>query len=189
MSKKSILVFAGSARKDSFNKTLARYAAQLLTENGIAHSFADLNDYEAPVYHGDLEAEHGIPDSMKAFKSLMKSHDAFLIVSPEYNGFVPPLLINTFSWCSRPEEGDSNLVATRGKYIGLMATSLGPMGGIRMLPRLREALSDLGAIVIPGPIAVGSAMMAFDDDGQIKDGATKDRIKALIDNLTDIAGF
>jgi len=189
VSQKSILVFAGSARKDSFNKKLAQYAAKILAEKGIDHSLADLNDYEAPVYHGDLEAESGIPESMRAFKALMKLHDAFLIASPEYNGFVPPLLINTFSWCSRPEEGESNLVATRGKYVGLMATSPGPMGGIRMLPRLREALHDLGAMVVPGPIAVGSAMNTFDADGNLTDDGMAGRIKSLIDTLTKTAGF
>ena len=189
MAGKSVLVFAGSARKDSFNKKLARFACTLLEEKNVSHSFADLGDFTAPVYHGDDEAAHGIPERMKAFKALMKNHDAFLIASPEYNGFVPPLLINTFSWCSRPEEGDSNLVATRGKYVGLMATSPGGMGGIRMLPRLREALCDLGAIVVPGSISVGSAMQAFDDNGGLLDEGTKKRINTLIDTLVQEADF
>lgn len=189
MGQKSILVFAGSARKDSFNKKLARYAAKLLADKDIPHSFADLNDFQAPVYHGDNEAETGIPDSMKQFKELMKSHDVFLIASPEYNGFVPPLLINTFSWCSRPEPGDSNLVATRGKYVGLMATSPGAMGGIRMLPRLREALSDLGAIVVPGPVAIGGAMRAFDEKGNLSDEANQKRISTLIETLVATGGL
>ena len=186
---KSILVFAGSARQDSFNKKLAQYAARQLADNNIKHSFADLNDYQAPVYHGDLEAGAGIPESMTQFKQLMRSHDAFLIASPEYNGFVPPLLINTFSWCSRPEPGDTTLVATRGKYIGLMATSPGAMGGIRMLPRLREALGDLGAIVIPGPVAIGGAMNAFDDDGNLIDEGNQKRVKTLIETLVTNAGI
>ncbi|MEP2988477.1 MAG: NAD(P)H-dependent oxidoreductase [Parasphingorhabdus sp.] len=189
MGQKSVLVFAGSARKDSFNKILAQYGAKQLADKGIEHSFADLNDYQAPLYHGDHESETGIPDSMKRFKQLMKSHDAFLIASPEYNGFVPPLLINTFSWCSRPESGDTNLMATRGKYIGLMSTSPGPMGGIRMLPRLREALSDLGAVTVPGPVAIGSSMAAFDEDGNLIDEGNQKRVSALIDTLIAIAGI
>ncbi len=189
MGQKSVLVFAGSARKDSFNKKLAQYAAKQLADKGIEHSFADLNDYQAPLYHGDHESETGIPESMQRFKQLMKSHDAFLIASPEYNGFVPPLLINTFSWCSRPEPGDTNLIATRLKHIGLMATSPGAMGGIRMLPRLREALCDLGAIVIPGPVAIGGAMTAFDEDGNLIDEGNQKRISALIETLTATAGI
>lgn len=187
MGQKSVLVFAGSARKDSFNKKLAQYVAKQLADKGVSHTFADLNDYQAPIYHGDDEADSGIPESMKKFKELMKSHDAFLIASPEYNGFVPPLLINTFSWCSRPEPGDTNLAATRGKYIGLMATSPGPMGGIRMLPRLREALGDLGAIVVPGPVAIGGSMGAFDEDGNLSEEANQKRVSALIETLITTA--
>lgn len=189
MGQKSVLVFAGSAREGSFNKKLAKYAAKQLAEKGVKHSFADLNDYQAPVYHGDLETESGIPKTMQQFKQLMKSHDAFLIVSPEYNGFVPPLLINTFSWCSRPEPGDTNLVATRGKFVGLMATSPGAMGGIRMLPRLREALSDLGAIVVPNPVAIGSGMSAFDEEGSLTDESNQKRVIALIDTLISNANI
>ena len=189
MKNKSILVFAGSARKDSFNKKLAKNAADLLEKRKIGHSLVDLNDYEAPIYHGDLEAELGIPKSMKRFKALMKSHSAFLIASPEYNGFVPPLLINTFSWCSRPEEGDTNLVATRGKYVGLMATSPGAMGGIRMLPRLREALCDLGAVVVPGSVSVGRATNVFDDNGSLTDDKAVKRLEDVIDTLIETAGI
>jgi len=187
MAQKSILVFAGSAREGSFNKKLARNAAEVLKKRNLQHQLVNLNDYLAPVYHGDLEAESGIPESMKQFKELMKSHDAFLIASPEYNGFVPPLLINTFSWCSRPEEGDTNLVATRGKYIGLMATSPGAMGGIRMLPRLREALCDLGAVVVPGSFSVGGAMKSFDSEGNLTDEGTINRLGSLIDTVVEMA--
>lgn len=189
MQKKSILVFAGSARKGSFNKKLARYACTLLAAKDIAYHYVDLADHVAPIYDGDDEADGGVPETMRTMKQLMKDHDGFLIASPEYNGFVPPLLINMFSWCSRPEEGEKNLAATSGKYVGLMATSPGPMGGIRMLPRLREALADLGAIVMPGPVAVGSSMKAFDDDGNIIDQGTAKRIGALIDNLVREAGI
>ena len=183
MHRKSILVFAGSARKESFNKKLAQYACTLLAEKNIPHHYVDLADHLAPVYDGDAEADSGIPETMLVFKQLMKDHDAFLIASPEYNGFVPPLLSNVFSWCSRPEEGEKSLAATHGKYVGLMATSPGPMGGIRMLPRLREALADLGAIVIPGPVAVGSSIKAFDADGNIIDQGTAKRIETLIDTI------
>jgi len=182
-----LLIFAGSARHGSFNKKLAQAAAQIAETKACSVTLVDLADYVAPVYNGDDEAEGGIPKTMLAFKALMKEHDAFLIASPEYNGFVPPLLINVFSWCSRPEEGDTSLVATRGKYIGLMATSPGGLGGIRMLPRLREALADLGAITLPGMVSVGSAMKAFDDDGQIVDEQTKARVEALIDTVIDAA--
>ena len=48
-----ILVFAGSARKDSCNKKLARLAADAVTAVGGAATFVDLADYPAPLYDGD----------------------------------------------------------------------------------------------------------------------------------------
>jgi len=59
-------------------------------------TFADLADYPAPVYNGDDETANGLPQTMRDFKKLMQQHDGFIVVSPEYNGHVPPLLVNTF---------------------------------------------------------------------------------------------
>ena len=58
-----ILVFAGSARRDSLNKKLARAAAQYAREAGAEASFVDLDDYPIPLYHGDLEAASGMPEN------------------------------------------------------------------------------------------------------------------------------
>ena len=48
---------------------------------------------------------------------------------------------------------------------------------------------DLGAIVVPGSISVGSAMQAFDDNGGLLDEGTKKRINTLIDTLVQEADF
>ena len=50
-----ILVFAGSARRDSLNKKLARVAAEAVRAAGGEATFVDLDDYPIPVYHGDLD--------------------------------------------------------------------------------------------------------------------------------------
>ena len=34
---------------------------------------------------------------MQAIKAMVRSHDGLLIATPEYNGFIPPLLVNLFS--------------------------------------------------------------------------------------------
>ena len=64
MSQVKILVFAGSARKDSFNKKLARAAADTAEKSGASVTYADLADYPAAVYNGDDEDANGIPQSL-----------------------------------------------------------------------------------------------------------------------------
>jgi len=56
-----ILVFAGSIRTASFNAWLAALAAKELALLNIDVTRISLLDYPLPLYHGDLEAEQGIP--------------------------------------------------------------------------------------------------------------------------------
>jgi len=164
MSQVKILVFAGSARKDSFNKKLARAAADTAEKSGASVTYADLADYPAAVYNGDDEDANGIPQSMRDFKALMQQHDGFVISTPEYNGHIPPLLCNTFDWASRTEGDEKGKVAFDGKKAAIMATSPGRLGGIRVLPRLRDTLAELGVVVVPGFVTLPLAEDTFDGD-------------------------
>ena len=167
MSDKKVLVFAGSVRTGSVNKRLAAAAAAELESAGASVTLIDMADFDAPLYSGDIEADSGIPASMQELRKLVKSHDAMFITAPEYNGCVPPLIINVFSWVSRPQEGDDRLEAFAGRFAAIGAASPGAMGGMRMLPRLRDYLSELGLAVVPGIVSLPGAMEAFDDDGNI----------------------
>ena len=78
----SILVFAGSARRESFNKKLARAAAERIAPAGGAATFVDLADFPMPLYNQDLE-DGQFPENAIRFKHMMVEHDAFLIACPE----------------------------------------------------------------------------------------------------------
>ncbi len=181
---KKILVFAGSARQGSVNKKLAAVLAEETRKRGAEVSLIDLAAYPAPLYNGDLEAAEGLPQSMRAFKGLVVSHDALLIVTPEYNGHVPPLLFNTLSWASRPEGDEAGAAAFRGKTTAIAAASPGRLGGVRVLPRLRDYLAELGAVTIPGFMTLPGAFQAFDDKGglldEAADAAAKDLARRLV---------
>src|SRR5205823_13281178 len=86
-----ILVFAGSTRTDSHNRKLARTTAEALEQTGVKVTLADLRDYPMPFYNGDEEAAGGLPPRAKAFKELLRAHDAFVIATPEYNRSFPAL--------------------------------------------------------------------------------------------------
>ncbi len=165
-----LIFLAGSARKDSLNKKLAKAASEKAKELGADVTFIDLADYEAPIFCEDYEAENGMPQSIKDLKKLFGEHDGFLIASPEYNSSYPPLLKNTLDWMSRPGDDGSNCF--QGKVSAIMAASPGPMGGIRVLPQLRNLLTNIamhGTHVIPKQFALGNARKAFDDNGNLTD--------------------
>lgn len=181
MAKKKILVIPGSARSDSINKKLAAVAAHELGQAGAEVSLIDLADFEAPLYNGDIEAESGIPATMKNLKKLISTHDAIFLVTPVYNSCLPPLVINCFSWVSRPDGEDNHRAAFAGKLAAIASASPGSSGGMTMIPRARDYLAELGCMTIPGFASVPGAYDAFDEEGNL----TADRsLKQLRDLAT-----
>ena len=183
-----LLFFAGSARKESINKKLAKLAADMAQEAGAHVTHIDLKDFEMPLYDGDVEAQNGIPENAKKLKQLFVEHDGFFIASPEYNSSIPPLLKNTLDWISRPdEENEASLIAFHGKIAALGAVSPGGLGGLRGLVSLRMMLGNIGVTVVPSQVAVGSGFQAFDENEHLKDDRHAGMLKATIDEFVKIA--
>lgn len=186
-----ILVFAGSARRDSLNKKLARAAAQYAREAGAEATFVDLDDYPIPLYHGDLEAASGMPENARKLRGIFLAHDALIIASPENNSSMSSLLKNTIDWLSRDVEdgkGDSSgLAPWRGKVAGLMAASPGGFGGIRALPHLRQILAALGVTVLGTQVAVPRAHEAFTADGSLADERVAKSLRSLAEAVAQAA--
>lgn len=169
MSAPRILAFAGSARRDSFNKKLVKIAARGAIEAGAMVTVIDLADYAAPLFDEDLEKKDGLPPAILKLKELAATHDAFLIASPEYNSSLTALLKNTLDWISRPAPNETPMAAFRQKTAAIVAASPGALGGLRGLVHLRAILGSIGVLVIPEQFALSRAFEAFDEKGEMKD--------------------
>lgn len=184
MSTPKILAFAGSTRADSYNKKLARLAADAARAAGAEVTFLDLREYPLPLYDGDLEEQEGLPENAKKLKALFRAHDAFIISSPEYNSSISGVLKNTIDWVSRAETDDEPaLVAYRGKAAALLAASPGALGGLRGLVTVRSILGNIGVIVLPDQVAVPKAYEAFDDNGGLKDERVAKQVQGVAEGL------
>jgi chromate reductase, NAD(P)H dehydrogenase (quinone) len=179
MGEVKVLVFAGSTRKGSFNKKLAKIATEAARAAGAEVTHMDLRDLPMPLYDGDLEATEGLPPNGRKFKDLLLAHDAFLIASPEYNSSISGVLKNAIDWASRPVPGEKPLECFTGKIVGLCSASPGGVGGMRGLFAVRGILTHIGSIVLPAQVTVSHADQAFDEQGRLKDP----NIKASIDRL------
>ena len=180
-----ILAFAGSTRKESFNKKLVRLAADAARKAGGNLTLMDLKDLPLPLFDQDLEEQQGRPDNAARLAELMASHDAFLIAAPEYNSSITAVLKNAIDWASRPVEGQPPLFAFRGKIAALMAASPGALGGLRGLVHVRAILGNIGVIVLPDQVAVPQAHEAFDSQGALKDAKLAAKVKSLAESLVE----
>ena len=124
-----VLAFAGSLRRDSYNKALIRAAVELAPESVSIEVF-DLEGI--PPFNQDLEATP--PQKVKDFKDQIRNADALLIATPEYNYSVSGVLKNAIDWASRPR-ADTPL---EGKPVAIMSASVGRFGGARAQYHLRQ---------------------------------------------------
>src|SRR3954470_20906595 len=104
MSALKILVIPGSLRTGSLNAMLAAAAAQEFARAGVEVTRISLGDFPLPLYDGDLQSRSGVPKPAVNLKRMIGEHHGVLIVTPEYNASVPPLVKNTIDWVSRVQD-------------------------------------------------------------------------------------
>lgn len=123
-----ILIIPGSVRRGSLNAALAAFASRRASGLGLRVTELDLRALELPVYDGDLEASEGVPKGAYRLQQAIAGCDAVLVVTPEYNGFPTPLVINAFDWLSRISAAGSQaagLATTANKPVALLSASPG----------------------------------------------------------------
>lgn len=173
MDSPQLLVFAASLRRESFNRRLASIANGLLRDAGARTELVPFAEFAVPAYDGDLETSGGIPPGAHALRTRLEACDAFVIVSPEYNGSVPGTLKNLIDWTSRfrPQPFAQHRAL-------LLSASPSRYGGNRGLWALRVPLEVLGVHVFPDMFSLAGAHEAFNDEG-LADSAANDRLQAL----------
>ncbi len=176
-----ILAFAGSTRRDSNNKKLARAAAQAAVATHASVTWIDLRDHALPLYDTDLEAE-GLPQAVLRLRALFARHEAFIIASPEYNGFFPPVLKNALDWLSRPALGQERHAVFAGRPVLLLSAVAGRSGGTAGLAQLRQQFLHLKAAPHVRQFLLPQAAGAFDERQRLNDPA---RAAELADTVAE----
>lgn len=187
-----VLVLAGSSRQGSYNQALAQAALQALRAAGATATLGDLRALALPIYDGDLESAQGVPEGARTLREWVGTHDALVVVSPEYNALPTPLLINSFDWLSRlgaeaPWPAGAELTA--GKVVGLLAASPGALGGLRALPIVRQFLStNFGMLVVPEHFGLSRAHEALNVDGTFKEVSHQRSLDRVVQGVLRVAG-
>lgn len=185
--KPRLAVFAGSLRRESYNRRLALVAADMVEEAGAEAVRVDLADYPMPLYDADFEAESGLPAAVVAVKEVFSSCEGFIAASPEYNGSLSPLMKNAIDWMSRKGDDPAPMMPFRDKVAGLLSASPGGLGGLRGLIELRRVLGGLGVVVSPVQHALGGAGAAFGEDGELVDEATRKAVERVVAKTVELA--
>ncbi|WP_020656068.1 NADPH-dependent FMN reductase [Massilia niastensis] len=167
-----ILAFAGSTRRDSANKKLARAAAHAAVAAHASVTWIDLRDYPLPLFDADLEVQ-GLPPAMLRLRALFAQHEALIVASPEYNGFFPPVLKNALDWLSRPALGQERHAVFAGRPVLLLSAVAGRSGGTAGLQQLRQQFLNLKALPYGRQFVLPLAADAFDARNRVGDPARR----------------
>lgn len=178
-----ILAFAGSARRESLNRALAKAATRAVEQAGLPCTLLSLRDYPLPIYDGDLEAAEGLPANALELKRLIADHQGLLIASPEYNSSISPLLKNVIDWVSRSDAGAPDISPYQHKVAALVSASPGGLGGLRGLVTVRSILGNIGVTVIPEQLALSRAHEAFDGQGNLAKDIDAGRLRGVAESL------
>src|SRR5262249_17320935 len=139
MSRK-IAVLVGSLRKDSLSRKVA-HAVAANAPAGTEFIFPEIGDL--PFFNQDLEGTP--PAQWTRFREEIKSADAVLWVTPEFNRSVPGALKNALDVGSRPY-GQSVFA---GKPAAVASISMGGIAGFGANHHLRQSLAFLNMPPLP----------------------------------------
>jgi NAD(P)H-dependent FMN reductase len=183
-----ILVIPGSLRSGSHNVKLAAVAAYEFARAEAEVTRISLGDFPLPIYDGDLQARSGVPKNAVNLKRMIASHHGVLLVTPEYNSSVPPLVKNTIDWITRVQDAnESRGQVFREKPFAIAAASESRLGGSRALSALRLILSACQATVIPNQFALSYADQAYDDMDRLKNPSDIEAMRALVRQLIEVS--
>lgn len=175
------LTLSGSIRTGSVNRKLQMAMGARLEAAGVAVNPITLNDFDMPIFNQDLEPDN-VPQAAGQLAGLLRTHDIVFIACPEYNGGVPPLMVNTLTWLSRQKPSPF-----RHAVFGIGGVSAGKYGTIWAQSHLRDSLSKLGALVVPTLLGVGPSETAIGENGEILEAGVEKKMDQMVKELTHFA--
>ncbi len=154
----TLLGLSGSLRRQSTNTRLLAEAARHFAPDRFI-----LGDLNLPLYNGDDEDAHGIPDAVQKLAEQIKAADAVVISTPEYNSGLSGVLKNALDWVSR-----TKLAPWNGKPVAIVSAAAGRAGGARAQTMLRSCMTPFRPRILQGPeVMLANSAEQFDEMGHL----------------------
>ena len=178
-----LLVIVGSTRPGR----AADRVLPWLTEKAAGHpafdtEIADLRDWPLPIFGehagtiGDLNDPTYSEPLVKAWNVKIKSADAYVILTPEYNHSIPGGLKNAIDtvWLS---------FGFRNKPVAFVGYSGGIAGGVRAIEHLAHVFVETESVPIRNSVVIPAVHSAFDEQGQPVNPLTGAAADIMLDDL------
>jgi NAD(P)H-dependent FMN reductase len=171
-----VLVILSSTRESRFGPTVADWVMSRAAERTDMHArLADLRDFEMPYYNLDVNGPRVEPEmEPREWAKTVRSADAFVIVTPEYNYGYPAVLKSALDALYRPWNRKPVAFVSYGGW----------SGGTRAVQQLRQVVVELQMAPIRSSVVFQFARRLFDEEGHLREPEMFDTaVEAMFDDL------
>jgi chromate reductase, NAD(P)H dehydrogenase (quinone) len=166
-----IEIISGSPRNESHTRRVALYLKRLLGEKeGISADIIDIREWNLPPVQTVYTSVENTPAEFKRVTERIFNADAFILVTPEYNGSYSPALKNLLDHYPKQHR----------KPFGIVTASPGAMGGIRAAQNLLLLVPALFGIASPYMLITPLVDKKFDKEGNLLDETFQKSIDIFI---------
>jgi NAD(P)H-dependent FMN reductase len=167
-------IISGSARQGSQTKRIALHLHdELKNSHDIEVDVIDLAINNFPPVQTVFTSPLDAPLELRDIANRMFEADAFLLVSPEYNGSYSPAMKNFLDHFPKQSK----------KAFGIVTGSPGALGGIRAAIQLQNLTFGLMGIGSPQMLIVPELDKKFRSDGLLVDQNFKESVTSFIDSF------
>ncbi len=160
----NIIIISGSIRENASTIKVSRNLQRHLHHyHNVVAEVIDLKEYDYPIWREVFEKEVNPPLMCVRLQDKLQEAEAFIFVTPEYNGSYSLALKNMVDYFG--------LTVFEKKVIGVTAVSTGGMGGIRAGLQLQQLILAIFAIPVPQMLLVPNIHQHFDEDGVLLDAS------------------
>lgn len=155
-----IEIISGSPRPTSSTHRVALFLEKHLTQH-TDHEIGviDMREHDLPPMQNVFTSLEGTPEHYKPMAEQVFGADAFILVTPEYNGSYTPALKNLLDHFPKQMH----------KTFGIVTASPGALGGIRAAMQLQQLVYALFGIGSPFMLVTPAVDKKFDAEGNLLD--------------------
>jgi NAD(P)H-dependent FMN reductase len=137
----------------------------------------DLRENLLPPVQKVYTSANEAPEALRPLAERMLQADAYIIVTPEYNGSYSPAMQNLFDHFPKRHH----------KTFGLVTASPGGLGGIRAAMQLQQFILALFGIPSPYMLITPQVDKKFDEEGVLIDHSFRKNIDIFINEFLWLA--
>jgi NAD(P)H-dependent FMN reductase len=162
-----IEIISGSPRKNSVTNRMALHLQQVFNgETDHEAGLIDMRDHVLAPIQKVFSSPGDAPEEHKELAERIFAADAFIIVTPEYNGSYSPAMQNLFDHFPKQHH----------KTFGLVTASPGALGGIRAAMQLQQFILALFGVPSPYMLITPQVDKKFDAEGNLLDDSFKKNV-------------